>query len=340
MDNIKVHLHYLSCNLRCLPVLSTLPLTQPQGFQPSNYFQNYLFHGESTKHNQSDANASIPVEAAAPQKDKGKERKKRAPAKQRPIVQVSEDAEFLDETDDAGMHWTDADFTCLAKAWGIVTQERFRNSSGKTEEDRENDAHKIYKGLNGGNDFKHREAYKILAREPRWANLRDDGLNHAVDIPRNVVRRTSNNSYLGNSVGSNNLLEDPDGPPTPQSTGPNFDLDGSLYEGGSRPIGQKLHKKNILSQKALEGDTASGSGVHALLDELRLKKMQANQEKERRRAEAIQHWQAKIDLEQANENCKIMEKDLSTLSGHQLQYYLQRQAEIMERLANRGGPCT
>ncbi|KAF6162689.1 hypothetical protein GIB67_022348 [Kingdonia uniflora] len=239
------------------------------------------------KYSQSDANASIPVEVAAPQKYKGKGRKKRAPAKQRPIVQVSEDAEFLDETDDAGMHWTDTDFTCLARAWvttyvnvngrtkgftfyhkvniafsrdpecptrrscgstksqwyalnaqcvaykGIVAQERFRNSSGKTEEYRENDAHKIYKGLNGSNDFKHREAYKILAQEPRWANLRDDGLNHAVNIPRNVARRTSDNSSPGNSVRSNNLSEDPDGPPTPQSVGPNFDLDGSLYEGGS-----------------------------------------------------------------------------------------------------------
>ncbi|KAF6155744.1 hypothetical protein GIB67_007391 [Kingdonia uniflora] len=257
------------------------------------------------------------------------------------------------------MHWTDADFTCLARAWittsvnvngrtkgftfyqkGLVTQERFRNISGKTEEDRENDAHKIYKGLNGGNDFKHREAHKILAQKPRLANLRDDGLNHAVNIPRNVARRTSDNSSLGNSVESNNLSEDPDGPPTPQSAGPNSDLDGSLYEGGSRPIGQKLHRKNIASQKALEGVTASSSGVHALLDELRLEKMQANQEKERRRAEAMQHWQTKIDLEQAKEDHKIMEKDLSTLSRHQLQYYLQRQAKIMERLANRGGPGT
>ncbi|KAF6142362.1 hypothetical protein GIB67_023387 [Kingdonia uniflora] len=186
----------------------------------------------------------------------------------------------------------------------------------------------------------HREAYKILVREPRWANLRDDELNHAVNIPRNVARRTSDNSSPGNSVGSNNLSEDPDYPPIPQSAGPNSDLDGLLYEGGSRPIVQKLHRKNIASQKTLEGVTASGSGVHALLDELRLEKMQANQEKERRRAEAIQHWQAKIDLEQANEDRKIMEKDLSTLSGHQLQYYLQRQAEIMERLANRGGPGT
>ncbi|KAF6172811.1 hypothetical protein GIB67_034663 [Kingdonia uniflora] len=84
------------------PYYKPYPLTQPQGFQPQNYFQNYLFHGESTQHSQSDANASIPVKAAAPQKGKG--RKKRAPAKQRPSVQVPEDAEFLDETDDAEMH--------------------------------------------------------------------------------------------------------------------------------------------------------------------------------------------------------------------------------------------
>ncbi|KAF6170718.1 hypothetical protein GIB67_015670, partial [Kingdonia uniflora] len=87
--------------------------------------------------------------------------------------------------------------------------ERFRNNNGNIEEDRENDIHKIYKGLNGGNEFKHREAYKILARELRWANLRDDGLNHAVNILRNVVRRTSDNFSPGNSVGSNNLSKDP-----------------------------------------------------------------------------------------------------------------------------------
>ncbi|KAF6135944.1 hypothetical protein GIB67_006836 [Kingdonia uniflora] len=146
-----------------------------------------------------------------------------------------------------------------------------------------NDAHKIYKGLNGDNDFKHREAYKILAQEPQWANLRDDGLNHAVHIPSNVARRTSNNSSLGNSVGSNNLLEDPNDLPTPQSAGPNSDLDSSLYEGGNRPIGQKLYRKNIASQKAMEGVTASGSGVHALLDELQLEKIQAKEEKERKK---------------------------------------------------------
>ncbi|KAF6154878.1 hypothetical protein GIB67_018315 [Kingdonia uniflora] len=64
----------------------------------------------------------------------------------------------------------------------------------------ENDARKIYQGMNGGNDFKHRKGYKILAREPRWANLRDDGLNHAGNVPRNVSRRTPDNSSLGNSV--------------------------------------------------------------------------------------------------------------------------------------------
>ncbi|KAF6134711.1 hypothetical protein GIB67_002112, partial [Kingdonia uniflora] len=87
--------------------------------------------------------------------------------------------------------------------------ERFRNSTEKIEEDRENDAHKIYKGLNGSNDFKHREAYKILTREPRWANLRDDGLNHVVNISRNMARRTSDYSSSGNSVRSSNLSEDP-----------------------------------------------------------------------------------------------------------------------------------
>ncbi|KAF6169053.1 hypothetical protein GIB67_038550 [Kingdonia uniflora] len=253
------------------PYYQPYSLTQPQDFQPPNYFKNYLFYGEPTQHSQSNANASIPVEAAAPQKEKGKGRKKRAPAKQRPSVQVPEDVEFLDETDDARMHWTDADFTYLARAW-------------------ENGAHKIFKGLNGGNDFKHHKAYKILVREPRWANLRDDGLNHAVNIPRNMAKRTSDNSSPENSV--------------------------------------------------MKGVTASGSGVHALLDELRLEKIQAKEEKERRRVEAIQHWQAKMDLKQVNEDRKIMENDLSTLSGHQLQYYLQRQAEIMERLANRGGPGT
>ncbi|KAF6154034.1 hypothetical protein GIB67_026688 [Kingdonia uniflora] len=296
------------------------PFNQPQGFQPPNYFHNYLFHGESTQHSQSDANASIPVEAAAAQREKGKGRKKRAPAKQRQSVQVPEDTEFLDETDDAGMHWTEADFTCLARAW-------------------ENDAHKIYQGLNGGNDFKHREAYKILAQKPQWANLRDDGLNHAVKIPRNVARRTSDNSSPGNSVGSNNLSEDPDGPPTPQSAIPNSNLDGSLYEGGSRPISLKLYRKNLAAQKAMDGVAVSGSGIQAMLDELGLEKIQAKEGKKKRRAEAMQHWQVKMDFEQAKGDHKIMGKDLSTLSGHQLQYYLQRQAEIMERLAKRGGPA-
>ncbi|KAF6165764.1 hypothetical protein GIB67_012661 [Kingdonia uniflora] len=206
-------------------------------------------------------------------------------------------------------------------------------TSSSPHNNQENHAHKIYQDLNGDNEFKHREAYKILARDPQWANLRDDGLNHAVNIPRNIARRTSDNSFLGNSVRLNNLLGDPDGLPTPQSAGPNSDLDGSLYEGESRPIGQKLYRKNLASQKAMEGVVTSGSGIQIMMDELRLEKIQAKEEKERRRAETMQqHWQVKMDLEH-----KIMEKDLSTLSGYQLQYYLQRQAKIMECLAKRGG---
>ncbi|KAF6165929.1 hypothetical protein GIB67_012826 [Kingdonia uniflora] len=235
--------------------------------------------------------------------------------------------------------WYALNSQCVAYK-GIVAQERFRNSNGKAEEDRENKAHKIYQGLNGGNDFKHREAYRILAREPRWANVRDDGLNHAVNILRNVARRTSDNSSPGNSLGSNNLSEDPDGPPIPQSASPNFNLDGSLYEGGSSPINQKLYKKNLAVQKAMDGVAASGSSIQTMLDELRLEKIQVKEEKKRRRAEVMQHWQTIIDFEQAKEDRKIMEKDLSTLSGHQLQYYLQRQAEVMEPLAKRGGPDT
>ncbi|KAF6173584.1 hypothetical protein GIB67_022943 [Kingdonia uniflora] len=79
----------------------------------------------------------------------------------------------------------------------------------------ENDAHMIYQGMNGGNDFKHREAYKILVREPRWANQRDDELNHVGNVSRNVARRILDNSSPGNSVGSNNLSEDLDDPPIP-----------------------------------------------------------------------------------------------------------------------------
>ncbi|KAF6176906.1 hypothetical protein GIB67_030589, partial [Kingdonia uniflora] len=110
----------------------------------------------------------------------------------------------------------------------------------------ENDAHKIYQGLNGGNDFKYRETYKILAREPRWANLRDVGLNHAGNVPRNIVKRTLDNSSLRNSVRSNNLSEDLDSLPTPQSVGQNSELDGSLQaevmkrlakKGGPDPLG-------------------------------------------------------------------------------------------------------
>ncbi|KAF6156139.1 hypothetical protein GIB67_024109, partial [Kingdonia uniflora] len=108
------------------------PLTQPQGFQPPNYFQNYLFHGEYTQYSQSDANASIPVEATAPQKEKGKGRKERAPVKQRQSVQVPEDAEFLDDTDDTGMHWTEVDFTCLTRAWVTTSVQTTGRTKGFT----------------------------------------------------------------------------------------------------------------------------------------------------------------------------------------------------------------
>ncbi|KAF6167675.1 hypothetical protein GIB67_033177 [Kingdonia uniflora] len=163
-------------------------------------------------------------------------------------------------------------------------------------DDQENDTHKIYQGLNGGNDFKHCEAYKILAREPRWANLRDDGLNHVGNVPKNVVRRTSDNSSLRNSVESNNLSEAPDGPPTPQYADQNSKVDGSLYDGGSRPISQILFRKNHVTQKALDGVIAYGNGIQTMLDELRLKKRQAKEENKRKRAEAIQQWQAKMDF--------------------------------------------
>ncbi|KAF6147935.1 hypothetical protein GIB67_038078 [Kingdonia uniflora] len=179
----------------------------------------------------------------------------------------------------------------------------------------ENDAHKIYQGLNDDNDFKYREAYKILARELRWANLRDDGLNHAVNVPKNVAKRTLDNSFIGNSVGSNYLSEEPDVPPTPQSAGPNSELDGLLYEGGSRPIGQKIFRKNLTTQKVLDGVVTSGSCIQTIMDELRLEKRQANEENDRRRAEANQRWQANMDLEQAKEDRKIMDKGPSNLSG-------------------------
>ncbi|KAF6143390.1 hypothetical protein GIB67_001334 [Kingdonia uniflora] len=62
--------------------------------------------------------------------------------------------------------WYTLNAQCVAYK-RIIAQERFRHDSGKIKEDRENDAHKIYQGLNGGKDFKHRKTYKILGREPR-----------------------------------------------------------------------------------------------------------------------------------------------------------------------------
>ncbi|KAF6135257.1 hypothetical protein GIB67_028045 [Kingdonia uniflora] len=103
-----------------------------------------------------------------------KRKKEKAPANQRKNMQVPEDAEFLNETDNAGLHWTDADFTYLTRVWVIASVQTVARTKGFTFYQKENNALKIYQGMNGGNDFKHREAYKILVREPRWANLRDD----------------------------------------------------------------------------------------------------------------------------------------------------------------------
>ncbi|KAF6174744.1 hypothetical protein GIB67_031268 [Kingdonia uniflora] len=173
-------------------------------------------------------------------KNKGKGRKKRAPAKQRQNVQVPDDVEFLDETDDARLYWTDVDFTCLARAWvtaSVQTTGRTkgfpfyqnvniafnrdlecptRRSCGSTKSQwyplnaqcvaykgivaQENDAYKIYQSMNDGNDFKHREAYKILARKPRWANQKDDGLNHAGNVPRNVGEKHRTILFRGTRI--------------------------------------------------------------------------------------------------------------------------------------------
>ncbi|KAF6136111.1 hypothetical protein GIB67_043263, partial [Kingdonia uniflora] len=187
---------------------------------------------------QSDANRQYLLKRRHPKKKKEKkERKKIAPAKQRQSVQVPEDAKFLDDTDDAGLYWTEANFTYLARAWVTASVQTVGRTKGFTFYQKKNDAHEIYQGLNDDNDFKHHEAYKILAREPRWANLRNDGLNYAENVPKNVARKTSDNSSPGNSVGSNNLSEEPNGQPTPQSASTNSKLNGSLYEGGSRPVG-------------------------------------------------------------------------------------------------------
>ncbi|KAF6144395.1 hypothetical protein GIB67_024622, partial [Kingdonia uniflora] len=142
--------------------------------------------------------------------------------------------------------------------------------------------------------------------------------NNRVDL-----RRKKKEGKMRNSIGSNNLSDDPDDPPIPQSNPQNSKFNGLLYEGGARTIGQKLFRKNLTRNKVLDDIITSGSGIQAMLMEMRLEKKQTKQEKERRRAEANQQWQAKIDLEQAREDYKIMDKDLSNLSGHVLQYYQQ-----------------
>ncbi|KAF6141156.1 hypothetical protein GIB67_006601 [Kingdonia uniflora] len=134
--------------------------------------------------------------------------------------------------------------------------------------------------------------YLLKWRRPRKEKEKEkeEGKEHLQNkdktwnVPRNIVRGTSDNSSLGNLVGSSNLSEDLNGPPIPQSEGQNFKLDGSLYEGGSRRIGQKLFKKNFVTQKTLDGVVASGSGIQTMMDELQLEKRQAKKERERRRA--------------------------------------------------------
>ncbi|KAF6167785.1 hypothetical protein GIB67_027563 [Kingdonia uniflora] len=47
-------------------------------------------------------------------------------------MQVPEDAEFLDETDDGGLHWTKANFTCLARAWVTTSVQTIGRTKGFT----------------------------------------------------------------------------------------------------------------------------------------------------------------------------------------------------------------
>ncbi|KAF6176107.1 hypothetical protein GIB67_000201 [Kingdonia uniflora] len=157
----------------------------------------------------------------------------------------------------------------------------------------EKDAHKIYQGINGDNDFKDRKTYKILTREQRRANLKDDRLNHVESITINIARRTSHNSSLGNSVRSNNLSEDPDDPPIPQFVPQNFELDGSLYEGGTRPIGQKTFRKDLATQKALDEIIASGSSIQTMLMEMRLEKRKEKEERQEEEQKQINNGKPK-----------------------------------------------
>ncbi|KAF6160426.1 hypothetical protein GIB67_019195, partial [Kingdonia uniflora] len=129
-DSINIPLHSLNHNLGHLA--HSYLITQPQGFQLPNYFYNYLFNNECTELNMGSANALIPVDVTTTGKEKGKGRKKRAPAKQRQNVQVPDDAEFLDKTDDAGFHWTDEDFTYLARVWVTASVQTTGHTKGFT----------------------------------------------------------------------------------------------------------------------------------------------------------------------------------------------------------------
>ncbi|KAF6168818.1 hypothetical protein GIB67_042125 [Kingdonia uniflora] len=198
---------------------------------------------------------------------------------------------------------------------GIVAQERFRHDSRKTLKNRENEAHKIYQGLNGDNDFKHREAYKILVRESRWANLRDDGLNHAENIPRNIARRTSDNSSPGNSVRSNNLSEDPDSHLHLNLRTQMLNwidhcmrvkVDPSAKNSLERTLQHKRHWMVLLHLVAISKQCLMNY-------DWRRDKRKKKKKEEEQKSRSKQHWQAKMDFEQAKEDRKIIKKDLSTL---------------------------
>ncbi|KAF6152876.1 hypothetical protein GIB67_011347, partial [Kingdonia uniflora] len=199
--------------------------------------------------------------------------------------------------DDARLHWTETDFTCLARAWLIASVKTVGRTKGFT----------FYQNVN-----------IAFNKDPECPTQRSSGLTKAQWYTLNAqcvaYKRIIAQERFRHDSGK--IKED---------------------RVGSRPIGQELFRNNLATQKELNSVVASGSDIQTILDELRLKKRQANEEKEIRRAEANQQWQAKINLEQAREDRKIIKKDLSNLSGHQLQYYLQKQAEVLERLTKRGG---
>ncbi|KAF6172014.1 hypothetical protein GIB67_029432 [Kingdonia uniflora] len=47
-------------------------------------------------------------------------------------MQVPKDAEFFDETDDGRLHWTEADFTYLARVWVTTSVQTTGRTKGFT----------------------------------------------------------------------------------------------------------------------------------------------------------------------------------------------------------------